>query len=89
VNHVDYYRGISLQNFISKINRLWCIICSDIFLLSDQMYSKISENQAGFKSGYSSYAFVLKAIVNHSQSKKKGIIIRNYSCINLYKYICL
>ena len=53
------------------------------------MYSKISENQAGFMSGYSSYAFVLKAIVNHSQSKKKGIIIRNYSCINLYKYICL
>jgi len=71
VNNTDNYRGISLQNVLSKI---YCCVLVYRLNFFTQMYDKISENQGGFKSGYSTVdnAFILKSLIDRMLKRKRG-----------------
>ena len=70
-NDVNNYRGISLQNILSK---LYASIINRHLQFFAQIYNKISEAQAGFKQGYSTAdnSFILRALVERHLSKKRG-----------------
>jgi hypothetical protein len=70
VNNVENYRGISLQNVISKI---YCCILVNRLNFFAHMFKKNSENQSGFKADCSTIdnAFILKSIVDISMLRNK------------------
>jgi hypothetical protein len=71
VNSTDNYRGISLQNVLSK---LYCSVLVARLNFFAYMYQKISESQSGFKVGYSTVdnAFVLRSIIERYIHRKRG-----------------
>jgi hypothetical protein len=74
-NDPNNYRGISLQNVLSKI---YCRVLVNRLNFYVELYSKISENQTGFKKGYSTIdnAFILNSIITHTlKSKRKKIYV--------------
>ena len=71
INNTDNYRGISLQNVLSK---LYCAVLVSRLNFFAYMYQKISESQSGFKAGYSTIdnAFVLRSIIERYLNRKRG-----------------
>lgn len=71
MNSIDNYCKISLQNVISKI---YCSLLVSRLNFYVTMYSKISENQSGFKAGHSTIdnAFILKSIIDQALHQKGG-----------------
>lgn len=63
-------KGYCLQNVLSKI---YCCVLVNRLNFFAQMYHKISENQAGFKAGYSTIdnAFILKSIIDRILRNKR------------------
>ena len=70
-NNPGDYRGISLLDVIGKI---YTGIITRRITFYTNIYSKISEIQAGFREGYSAMddAFVLYSLINKCLLKKKG-----------------
>ena len=71
VNNPNGYRGISLLDVIGKI---YTPIITRRITFFINIYSVISESQAGFREGYSAMdnAFVLYSLVNKCLLKKRG-----------------
>ena len=92
VNDTNNYRGISLQNILSKI---YCRILVSRLNFYVNMFNKISENQAGFKAGYSTVdnAFVLNSVIFRALSRKQGKIyvafIDFHKCLDTINRECL
>ena len=69
LDSTDNHRGIALQSIFSK---LYTSILNRRLTFYANMYDKISENQAGFREGYSTIdnAFILNAFLDKYLSKK-------------------
>ena len=71
INDTNNYRGISLQNVLSKV---YCRVLVNRLNFYVELYEKISENQTGFKAGYSTVdnAFILNSVISHVFNRNKG-----------------
>ena len=71
VNNVENYRGISLQNVLSKV---YCGVLVSRLNFYAYLYDKVSENQGGFKPGYSTVdnAFIIKYLTHRMLKQKRG-----------------
>ena len=70
-NDPDNYRGISLLDVLGKI---YTAILTRRVTFYTNIYSKISESQAGFRDGYSTtdQGFILYSLIHKYLSKKRG-----------------